>query len=417
MSGGTVISNSGNMWIHQGSANSGTSTIEMTGGTWSTNKTFTFLNRNTSAHAWLNIYGGTFANTGGWRRGDSTTAYTDAQWGITVRNGATLVWPWNKATTIGYITATTTNLKTGDPKQGLMLSWNTANTIVTAVAKYGVATPLAPLDGQTVQPGTNLLKWTMPTSYTGASAMTCDVYFGTYAADVNGVPTDPNGDNLTTIATGLVDPNLLDNNVIMEQAITAVYTQKYQWRVDCHDPTLTGLDPNHPNLIKSKVMYMSCQNQAPVVTYNTSTTLALNNHPIIGLRNGTATFATTASATDDSLPPAGPALTYAWTQVGGPAVAITQSAVGGIANRAMSATLTAANTYTFRMSVYDGELTGTADVVVTVYADRCAASKARTGYTALLGDLNADCWVSFADVALMTNNWLVCNNLNTALCY
>jgi hypothetical protein len=398
--GGTVVAN-GNMWIHQGSSNGNTSIHEMTGGSLTVNsgKTFTFLNRNTAARAWLNVYGGSFTNNGNWRVGDSTTAYTPNQWGITLRNSGRLVWPWNKATTVGYITATTLNLKTGDAKQGLVLNWNTANTYLTATARYGVATPLLPLDGVTVQPGAMKLTWMKPQAFYTGGTMNADVRWGTYLADVNGVPLDPNGDNLPVIASGVVDSNY---------TVTSIYQSRYQWRIDMNDSGIGNGDANYPKVIKSRAMYYTAANQAPVVTIATNTTVS---HPIIGLRAGTVTFVCTATATDDALPPGGPALTYTWSQITGPPVTITPVAVGGV-NRAMSVTMTSENVYTFRLSVSDGEMTGTADVVVTVYANRCVAAQNRSGYTAYVGDLNADCWVTFADVALMCNNWLVCNSLN-----
>jgi hypothetical protein len=403
-SGGSFTTNKNTYFATQA-----THTYTLTGGTWdATSSTLTMVDNSSAtlpANAYIHVWGGSFRNAGGWR---AQRTGTNATWAIDVKDNGLLYMPWPKATAIGYLTATTPNLKSGSTKQGLVLNWNTANTFVTITAKAGVATPTLPLDGATVQPGTgaNSLNWMMPEPKYATSGMTADVYFGTYTADANGIPTDPNGDNLPTILTG---------TTALTCPINTVYGEKYQWRVCTTDPG-NGIDPNYPKTIKSRAMYITCQNQAPVVTIATSSTATAVNNPIIGLRSGTVTFACTATVTDDSLPPSGPALTYVWSQIAGPTVTITPVAVSGI-NRAMTATMTSANTYTFRLSVYDGELTGTGDVTVTVYADRCAATKARTGYTALTGDLNADCYLNFTDIALMTDKWLVCNNLDTTLCY
>ncbi len=418
-SGGTVNTGTRNVWFHQGrSSNTGTGIYEMTGGTWTKSSgTLTFLNRPVApAHASLRVLGGTFSNLGYHRPSDGTPYATLDMWDITVANSGKLVYRWNKATTIAAIEAPTQNLRTGDPKQGLVLSWEGGDSTqftnylstnggfpysgqtLTVTAKYGVSTPLRPLDGQAVAPGATELKWKNSAPFYDGTSMTRQVRFGTY--DVNettGLPTDPNGDNLPVVAT-------LTNNE-PNYIVTCVYGENYQWRIDSIDPG-NGADANYPKTISSRAQYIICKNQAPVITIPTSATTA------IGLRNGTVAWSTTATATDDGLPIGGPALTYSWSKVSGPAVEGLPTAPA--ATGAISLNFTAANTYTLRCSVYDGDLTGTSDITLTVYPNVCEASKARTGYTASVGDLNADCWVSFADLALMANNWGVCNSLDPA---
>ncbi len=419
---GGIVNASYNVWLHQGrSSNQGTGIYEMTGGTFSmpSTRTLSFLNRPTgTAHASLKVLGGTFTNLGWHRPSDGSPWATLAMWDITVRNTGTLVYRWNKATTIAAVTATTQNLRTGDPKQGLFLTWSTGDSTqftnyittnggfpysgqtLTVKAKYGVSTPLYPLDGQAVAPGSTILQWKNSAPYFDGTTMTRYVRLKVLGpTDVNettGIYADPNGDSYPIIAGPLTadEPNIV---------FTAVYGENYRWRVDSVDPGIGNGDANYPKTIPSPAQVVVCKNQAAVVTIPTTATTP------IGLRTGQAAWTTTATAKDDGLPIGGPALTFAWTQVSGPAVTINNAATA-----TPSVTFTAANTYTFRCSVSDSDLIGTADVAVTVYADVCAATKARTGYTAYVGDLNADCWVSFADVALMASNWSTCNSLDPA---
>jgi glucose/arabinose dehydrogenase len=69
-----------------------------------------------------------------------------------------------------------------------------------------------------------------------------------------------------------------------------------------------------------------------------------------------------ATVTDDGLPDPPGALTYAWTQVGGPA-GVTFGTPGA---EDTTATFPGAGTYTLRLTADDGEFLGTDDVVVTV---------------------------------------------------
>jgi|GEM_PF-6764070 len=405
-SGGTITANS-NTWCSRNTAGM-SSVYELTGGSFTLlrNRTYTFLNRRTDADARVNAFGGDFIVNGSWRIGDSTTAYQPTQWGIAMKNGSTVVMPWTQATAIGYVTAATQNLKSANPKEGLLLKWAAADTsyqtggqynpyYMTAKAVQGLATLLTPLDQAATAPGATDLKWINADAFYDGTSMTRQVRFGTY--DVNettGLPVDPNGDTLPVIATLTNDePNYV---------VTCVYGENYMWRVDSVDPG-NGSDANYPKTIPSRANIVICRNQAPVVTIPSAATTP------IGLRDGSVAWTTTATATDDGLPIGGPALAYEWTQISGPAVTINNASTPS-----PSITFTAANTYTLRCSVSDSDLVGTADVSVTVYVNVCEASKARSGYTAAVGDINADCWVSFVDVALMASNWCVCNSLDPA---
>ena len=71
-----------------------------------------------------------------------------------------------------------------------------------------------------------------------------------------------------------------------------------------------------------------------------------------------------------------------------------------------------AGVYTLTLTADDGEADPVSDsLVVTVYANSCAADKAQTPYTEedarLKGDTNYDCKVNLVDFAAMAENWLI----------
>jgi hypothetical protein len=78
----------------------------------------------------------------------------------------------------------------------------------------------------------------------------------------------------------------------------------------------------------------------------------------------------------------------------------------------VTVTFTEAGIYTLTLTADDGKAYPVSDsLVVTVYANSCAADKAQTSYTEtdarLLGDTNWDCKVDLIDFATMAENWLI----------
>jgi hypothetical protein len=115
------------------------------------------------------------------------------------------------------------------------------------------------------------------------------------------------------------------------------------------------------------------------VTVNSST---VNSAPTVSVgSNGTitlpATAILTATATDDGLPYG--ALTYTWSVISGTGVVFASPS----SNRTQ-ASFSVAGTYTLRVTVSDGQLSSTADVVVTVNAGKQSLA-APTGLTAQCG--------------------------------
>src|SRR5262249_9367320 len=75
-----------------------------------------------------------------------------------------------------------------------------------------------------------------------------------------------------------------------------------------------------------------------------------------------------ASATDDGLPSS--ALTYRWTVVSGNGVTLSNPTASST-----QATVSAAGTYTFRITVSDGQLSSSADVIVSATTSTLTTNK------------------------------------------
>lgn len=238
-----------------------------------------------------------------------------------------------------------------------------------------------------------VLSWTKPVGRTNglASSILCTVRYGTYPVDANGTPTDPNGDLLPVIAT----------DITASQVTVTAADARYQWRVDCKDTSGNDSgDPNYPITDKGIAWYFTSGNQPPVVNAGTT--------KYLGLRDGTVNFVSNASYTDDGLPVGG-TVTYLWEKVSGPDVTISPNNTLNITQA-----LTTAGTYVFQLTVNDGQFSGSKQVTVNVYANKCLSAKATPGYVSLATDLNNDCVVDFKDFAILAANWHVCTSLSSS---
>jgi len=90
---------------------------------------------------------------------------------------------------------------------------------------------------------------------------------------------------------------------------------------------------------------------------------------------------------------------------GGPAVIETPTAED------TNVTLSRLGEHIFQLEAFDGEYTGSDTVAINVYRDGCEAAKSLPDYVPLVGDLNGDCRVDEADLALLEENWLKDNSL------
>jgi hypothetical protein len=76
-----------------------------------------------------------------------------------------------------------------------------------------------------------------------------------------------------------------------------------------------------------------------------------------------------------------------------------------------SVTLSAVGQYVLQLEASDGEYSGSDTVTINVYNDSCQAAKSLPDYVPIVGDLNGDCKVDDADMALLEENWLKENSL------
>jgi hypothetical protein len=74
-------------------------------------------------------------------------------------------------------------------------------------------------------------------------------------------------------------------------------------------------------------------------------------------------------------------------------------------------TLSAVGEYVLELEATDGEYSRSDTVTINVYSDSCEAAKSLPDYVPIVGDLNGDCKVDEADMALLEENWLKENSL------
>jgi hypothetical protein len=74
-------------------------------------------------------------------------------------------------------------------------------------------------------------------------------------------------------------------------------------------------------------------------------------------------------------------------------------------------TLSARGEYVLQLDAFDGEYTGSDTVTINVYNDSVEATWSLPDYEPLVGDLNGDCKVDEADLALLMEDWLQDNSL------
>ena len=68
--------------------------------------------------------------------------------------------------------------------------------------------------------------------------------------------------------------------------------------------------------------------------------------------------------------------------------------------------MSAVGEYVLELTATDGEYSGSDTVTINVYTDSCQAAQSLPDYVPIVGDLNGDCKVDEADMALLEENWL-----------
>ena len=121
------------------------------------------------------------------------------------------------------------------------------------------------------------------------------------------------------------------------------------------------------------------------------------------LEDGSRTGTLDATVTDED------AYTVQWTVVSEPNEGTAVIEIPDAEDTAI--TLTDLGEYVLQLEASDGEYAGSDTVTINVYSDSCEATKSLPNYVPLVGDLNGDCRVDEADMALLEENWLKCNAL------
>ncbi len=236
----------------------------------------------------------------------------------------------------------------------------------------------APVDGGRVSAGSVELKWTVPDPCQPGQPVAFDVYFGTS-------PDFPVGGSVQT-------PQIIKQKSVSSVAVQTKPKTRYYWAVD----TYFG---NAKNPVFGPIFSFVADNLVP--------TVKAGDDVVTWLKNGSAEVALKATVTDDGfLSP----YTAKWTVASEPSPGMAALANPKAENTTV--TLKATGQYDLKLEANDGEYTGSDTIAINVFANSCEAAKSLPGYQPLPGDLNGDCVVNDADLAILQANWLKGNALD-----
>jgi hypothetical protein len=286
------------------------------------------------------------------------------------------------------LTNSTQNLDTINKAitDGIITAYDGVGTVVvdtTSTAGRIVITGLhplqpVPLDGGRMSAGSTELKWTPPDPCQPGKPVAFDVYFGTS-------PDFPVGGSIET-------PQIVKQKSVSSVVVQTKPKTRYYWAVD----TYFG---NAEDPVFGPIFSFVADNLVPTVN--------AGDDVVTWLKKGSAEVALKAMVTDDGfLSP----YTAKWTVVSEPSPGMAVLTDPKAENTL--ATFKAAGQYDLMLEANDGEYTGSDTVTINVFADSCEAAKSLPGYQPLPGDLNGDCIVNDADLAILQANWLKCNALD-----
>ena len=232
-----------------------------------------------------------------------------------------------------------------------------------------------PIDGGFVTPGEVELSWTLPDPCTPGQPVSVDVYFT---------------DNWEAIYS-FTDPAAMQ--VVSQGNVTSVSAQtvpktRYYWAIDSY----IGSDADP---VYGPIFSFVIDNIPPKVDAGKDVVTWL----VDGVRVGNLD----ATVSDDE------AYTLQWTVISEPneGTAVIETATA----EDTGITLSAPGEYVLQLDASDGEYSGSDTVTINVYEDSCLAAQSLPDYEPLVGDLNNDCRVDEADMALLEENWLKDNSL------
>jgi len=264
-----------------------------------------------------------------------------------------------------------------DGKGTLRLDYNVTNEGKTTLTAISLLYP-NPVDGSSVSPGEVELSWTLPEPSVPGQPVSVDVYFT---------------DDLQALKQ-FTDPEVI--RVVNNQNVTSVVVQaqpktRYYWAIDSY----IGSDDDP---VYGPIFSFFADNMPPKVDAGADIVTWLEE----GFRTGNLD----ATVTDDgAISP----YTVQWTVVSEPneGTAVIETATAEDTN----ITLAELGEYVLQLDVFDGEYSGSDTVTINVYNDNCEATQSLPDYEPLVGDLNGDCRVDEADMALLEENWLQDNLL------
>jgi hypothetical protein len=254
------------------------------------------------------------------------------------------------------------------------MDYNVTNEGKTTVTATALLDP-HPADNATIAPGEVVLSWTKLDPLLPGDTVTVDVYFT---------------DNLDDLLY-FTDPASI--TLISNQDATSVTVQtqsktRYYWAIDSY--VFAGAQP-----VYGPIFSFYVDNLAPRVNAGSDITT--------WLEDGSRTGSLDATVIDEE------ATTVQWSVVSEPneGMAVIENATAEDTN----ITLSAVGEYVLELTATDGEYSGSDTVTINVYNDSCQATQSLPDYVPIVGDLNGDCKVDDADMALLEENWLKDNSL------
>jgi hypothetical protein len=240
-----------------------------------------------------------------------------------------------------------------------------------------------PVNNASVQPNANLpLSWIKATPVNPAQPIKQNVYFGT---------TSTFGTSAVPILTNFMGTSTTVNATTLDVPL--------YWCVDSNDP-------NTKVVTRSTIWKFTPTDIPPTVTLGADVATYLTNGSVTQLLTGTV----------GDIDSPTPSLT--WAQIAGPSAA-TVTPVAALPYRnpldpaqttTANVTITQPGAYFFQLTATSGAKSTSAVQMVRVLSSACAVAQAGTGFTWLANDINHDCVVSFADIAMMAANWLTSNS-------
>ncbi len=236
-----------------------------------------------------------------------------------------------------------------------------------------------PVNGGFAAPGAVELSWTLPDPCVPGQPVPVDVYFT---------------DDLQLLEQ-FTDPAAIQ--VVNKQNVTSVVVQtqpktRYYWAVDAYVDSAAAFPVVGP------IFSFVPDNMPPEVDAGADIVTWLEGDTRIGNLDATV-------IDDGSINP----YTVQWTVINAPneGAAVIETATA----EDTGITLTALGMYALQLDAFDGEYSGSDMVTINVYSDSCQAAQSLPDYVPLVGELNGDCRIDEADLALLEESWLQDNSL------